>query len=205
MAGTDVALTNAGVAVITNRIIQGGTAAKYFGWGTGINTTLTAPISSTGTSLPVASIAGFANGQAINIMLTNGTVFETTISAPPSGSTIVIAAGLSSGASAGAQVWIRAAITDTALQNEAVPTAGGGRQAATESRQTITVANDTYQLQGVITATAGPLAIWEVGSFDAATAGNLILHATFLPSTVNINDSVQFTLSIQFQAGTSIA
>jgi hypothetical protein len=204
MAGTSVALTNAGVAVITNRIIQAGTAAKYLGWGTGINTTLTAAYVS-GTSITVASITGFTNGAAISVMLTNGTTFTTTINGAPSGSTITLASGAGSGASSGAQVWVSAAVTDTALQNEVAPTTGGGRTAATETRQTTTVTNDTYQLQGTITATTGPLAIWEVGALDAASAGDLLLHATFLPTTVNTNDSVQFTLSIQFQAGISTA
>ncbi|HEY1750380.1 MAG TPA: hypothetical protein VGG29_03905 [Caulobacteraceae bacterium] len=90
-----------------------------------------------------------------------------------------------------------AAVTDAALQTEAAPTTGGGRTAATESRTTVTNANDNLQYQGAIIATAG-LSITEAGAFDAATAGNLLLRSVFGVVTVAINDAVQLTFGLKF-------
>lgn len=57
------------------------------------------------TSLSVSSIAGFANGQAIGVYLDSGSYFWTTVNGTPSGSTIVIASGLPSQASASNPVY----------------------------------------------------------------------------------------------------
>jgi hypothetical protein len=123
-----VALTNGGVAIITNRIIAGGTAAKNIGWGTGATA---------------------------------------------------------------------AAITDTALGTEFAPTTAGGRTVGTESRVTLTNANDTYQVGGTVTATtAGTIA--EAGLFDAVSAGNMLIRATFTGVAVAISDSIAFTFQTKF-------
>ena len=66
-------------------------------------TTLTAAAS--GTSLTVASITGISNGDNIGIQLTNGTLYWTTVNGTPSGSTISLSVGLTSGASVGAAVF----------------------------------------------------------------------------------------------------
>ena len=57
-------------------------------------TTLSADAASGATSLTVAAIAGFSNGDAISIEQDNGVYFSTTISGAPSGNTIILAAGL---------------------------------------------------------------------------------------------------------------
>lgn len=125
-----VAFTNAGAAIITNRVIQAGTAPKYIGWGTGTTA---------------------------------------------------------------------AAVTDTALVTEVAPTTGGGRTAGTESRTTITVTNDNYQVAGTVTATlAGPTAITEAGLFDATTSGNLLTRAVFSAVNVVSGDSISFTFGLKF-------
>jgi hypothetical protein len=52
-----------------------------------------------------------------------------------------------------------------------------------------------YQVQGTITAN-GTKTITNVGSFDAAAAGNLIVHADFAGITLNLNDAIQFTITL---------
>lgn len=123
--------TNAGTAIITNRIIQAGTAPKNIGWGTGTNA---------------------------------------------------------------------AAVGDTALQTEAAPTTAGGRTVGTESRTTITVTNDNYQVTGTVTA-AGSLAITEAGLFDAVTTGNMLIRSVFSAVNVAISDSIAFTFGLKQVAG----
>lgn len=86
-----------------------------------------------------------------------------------------------------------AAATDTTLFTES----SEARTAGTQTQQTTSVTNDTYQVVGTITASA-TRAITNAGVFDASTAGNLVLKGDF--STVNLNtgDSIQFTFKLQF-------
>lgn len=86
-----------------------------------------------------------------------------------------------------------ATTSDTALQTPA----GESRTNGTPSRVTTTATNDTYQVVGTMTATAGR-AITEAGLFDAATTGNMYQHDTF--STINLltGDSIAFTLKSVF-------
>jgi len=126
-----VAFTNAGTAIITNRVIQAGTAAKNIGWGTGSTT---------------------------------------------------------------------AAVTQTALVTEFAPTTSGGRTVGTESRTTITNANDNNQVTGTVTATTGGT-IAESGLFDAVTAGNMLIRANFTGIAVVTNDAIAFTFGLQQIAG----
>jgi len=129
-----VALVNNGTAIITNRMMQAGTAPKNIGWGTG-----TTP----------------------------------------------------------------AAVTQSALVAEVAPTGTVGRTVGTESRTTVTVANDNYQVAGLVTATlAGPTAIAEAGLFDSATAGGgtMLIRGNFTAVNVNAGDSINFTFGLQFLA-----
>lgn len=123
--------TNAGTAIITNRIIQAGTAPKNIGWGIGTTT---------------------------------------------------------------------AAVAQTALVSEAAPTTGGGRTVGTESRTTVSVTNDNYQVTGAITAVS-TLAITEAGLFDAVTAGNMLIRGDFAVINVASGDSVAFTFGLRLVAG----
>lgn len=122
------AFTNAGAAIVTNRIIQAGTAPKNIGWGTGTTT---------------------------------------------------------------------AAVTQTALVTEAAPTTAGGRTVGTESRTTVTVTNDNYQVTGTVTA-GSTLAITEAGLFDAVTAGNMLVRGDFAAVNVVSADSIAFTFGLKF-------
>jgi hypothetical protein len=123
--------TNAGAAIISNRVLQAGTAPKNIGWGTGTNA---------------------------------------------------------------------AAVGDTALQTEAAPTTGGGRTVGTESRTTVTVTNDNYQVAGTVTS-GGALAITEAGLFDAVTAGGLLIRSVFAALNVGVGDSIAFTFGLRFVPG----
>lgn len=85
-----------------------------------------------------------------------------------------------------------AVITDTALS-----TAVESRVAGTSTQQTTTTTNDTYQVVGTVTATAAR-AVDEAGLFDASTAGNMFLSATFPVVNLATGDSIQTTLKVQF-------
>lgn len=126
-----VVFTNAGAAIVTNRIIQSGTAPKNIGWGVGTTA---------------------------------------------------------------------AAVTDTALVTESAPTTGGGRTVGTESRTTVSVTNDNYQVTGTVTA-GSTLAITEAGLFDAVSAGNLLIRGVFSAVNVVSGDSIAFTFGLQFVPG----
>lgn len=80
------------------------------------------------------------------------------------------------------------------------------RSAATASQQTTTVANDTLRLTATITElSAGPVAITEVGAFDAvgtgspATGGNMDIYGDFSAINVSSGDSIAFTINTKFQ------
>lgn len=80
---------------------------------------------------------------------------------------------------------------DTALQSE-ITTGGGARAAATVSRVTTTVANDTAQAQYTWTFSAS-FAITEVGLLNAASAGTLFTRDTFSAVNVVSGDTLQVT------------
>jgi hypothetical protein len=124
------AFTNAGTAIITNRVTQAGTAPKNIGWGVGTTT---------------------------------------------------------------------AAVTQTALVTESAPTTSGGRTVGTESRTTTTVTNDTYTVTGTVTA-GSTLAITEAATFDATTAGNMLIRSDFSAVNVVSGDSIAFTFNLKFAA-----
>jgi len=126
-----VVFTNVGAAIVTNRIIQAGTAPKNVGWGIGTNA---------------------------------------------------------------------AAVGDTALQTESAPTTSGGRTVGTESRTTVTNANDNYQVTGTVVA-GSTLAITEAGLFDNVTAGNMLIRGVFSAVNVVSGDSIAFTFGLKFVPG----
>ncbi len=67
----------------------------------GTSTTLTAGAATSATSLTVASIAGFANGDFIGIELDDGSQHQTTVNGTPAGSTINITDAMPSAAAIG--------------------------------------------------------------------------------------------------------
>lgn len=97
--------------------------------------------------------------------------------------------GIGTGATGAARTALAA---DTALS-----TAAESRVAGTSSSVTTTVTNDTYQTVGTVTATASR-AVDEAGTFDASTAGNMDISATFAVVNLAIGDSLQLTMKKQF-------
>lgn len=117
-------LTNAGKAIVTNRLKGAGTEPLYVAWGTGAGT---------------------------------------------------------------------AGIADTTLFTEA----SEARTAGTSTQQTTTTTNDTYRVVGTITPT-GSKTITNAGLFDAATVGNLFMKGDFTGVALVINESITFTMNVQF-------
>jgi hypothetical protein len=83
-----------------------------------------------------------------------------------------------------------AVAADTALSTQ-VET----RTSGTEATVTVTVANDTYQVSGTITATA-TRAVDEGGLFDAASSGNMAVSWTQAVDNLVSGDSITFTCKI---------
>ena len=86
-----------------------------------------------------------------------------------------------------------AAATATTLYTEAAES----RVSGTSSQQTTTTSNDTYQVTGTMTAT-GARTITNAGLFDASTSGNLFMYGDFTGVSLNTNDSIAFTMKVQF-------
>jgi hypothetical protein len=84
-----------------------------------------------------------------------------------------------------------AAAGDTALGNE-ITTGGGARAAATASRVTTDVTNDTAQLVLTFNFTAS-FAVTESGAFNAVSAGVLLARQVFSAINVVSGDSLQVT------------
>lgn len=82
-------------------------------------------------------------------------------------------------------------VADTTLGSE-ITTAGGQRAAATASRVTTDVTNDTAQLVVTFTFT-GSFAITESGVLNAASAGVLLARQVFSAINVADTDSLQIT------------
>jgi hypothetical protein len=90
-----------------------------------------------------------------------------------------------------------AAVADTALQSASAES----RVAGTSSQQLTNVANDTYQVVTSIVCTGASKAVTEIGLFDAATVGNMFLHASFSAINVSVGDSISFTIKTVFDQG----
>ena len=82
-------------------------------------------------------------------------------------------------------------VTDTTLQTESTDS-GLSRAAATASRVTTDVSNDTAQLVKTFSVT-GTKAITESGMFNASSAGALLARQTFSAVNVVDGDSLQMT------------
>jgi hypothetical protein len=85
--------------------------------------------------------------------------------------------------------------TDTALEIASAEARADG----TVSQTTTNVSNDTFTVQGTIVCSTGEQAITEVGLFDALTAGNCFVRATFGEINLNDGDSITFTFNNVFE------
>jgi hypothetical protein len=86
-------------------------------------------------------------------------------------------------------------VSDTALQT-AITDSGLARVAATASRVTTSVANDTAQLQTTFTVT-GTKAVTESGVLNASSSGVLLARQVFSAINVVNGDSLQITWKFQ--------
>ena len=102
--------------------------------------------------------------------------------------------GIGVGAATAGGVGRTAAVADTALSSPVE-----SRVLGTSSLQTTSTTNDTYQVVGSITATAAR-SVDEAGLFDASTAGNMYLSATFPFRSLYTGDTFQLTLTTQFSS-----
>ena len=85
-----------------------------------------------------------------------------------------------------------AVAADTALSTE-VET----RTAGTTSTITTSATNDTFQVVGTVAASA-TRAVDEAGTFDATSAGNMDISATFAVVSLASGDSIAFTFKKQY-------
>jgi hypothetical protein len=83
--------------------------------------------------------------------------------------------------------------TDTTLFTES----SEARTSGTVSQQTVTTTNDTFQVIGAITASAGRT-ITNAGLLDASSAGNLYCKGDFTGLAILTGDSIQFTFKITY-------
>lgn len=98
--------------------------------------------------------------------------------------------GVGTGATAAARTAVAA---DTSLSSQS-----GSRVGTNDpTRSTTTTANDTWNITQTFSA-GSSLAIDEAGFFDAASAGNLLISATFPVVNLLDGDSIQVTASVQF-------
>lgn len=88
-----------------------------------------------------------------------------------------------------------AAATDTTLFTESTQES---RTLGTSSRVTTSQTNDTYQVVGTITVATSNKTITNAGLFDAATGGNLFMKGDFAGIALNVGESIQFTMKVQF-------
>jgi len=87
------------------------------------------------------------------------------------------------------------AVTDTTLETE-ITTGGGERTAATGTRTTTSVTNDTAQLVATFTFTSS-FALTESGVLNAAAVGVLLSRQTFAAINVVNGDTIQVAWKIQ--------
>jgi hypothetical protein len=87
--------------------------------------------------------------------------------------------------------------TAAAVGNTALETAASeSRTSGTQTQQTTTTTNDTYQVVAQITCAGSGKAITEVGVFSASTDGTLFLRATHDAINVSVGDSITYTIKV---------
>jgi hypothetical protein len=92
------------------------------------------------------------------------------------------------------------AATQTALVAEVngAGSAGTNRgSGGTQSQVTGSVTNDTYQVVQTLAATAS-VTVAEIGVFDAASSGNMLLRSTFTGIPLGNGDSLTLTNQLKF-------
>jgi len=88
-------------------------------------------------------------------------------------------------------------VADTTIANGGYTEGPESRVTGTGSAVTTTNTNDTHQIVGTITASAGRT-VTVAGVLDASTSGNLYVKGNFTGIVLNTGDSIQFTFKVQF-------
>ena len=87
------------------------------------------------------------------------------------------------------------AATNTTLSTESADEA---RVSTTDTQQTTTVTDDTFQAIATMTCAVGGKTITNAGVFDAAAAGNMLCSTDGIATTLAVSDSIQFTWQLKF-------
>lgn len=111
LGGTGTAPTFTETATQVSRVTAINTAGTGGTTSTGTTTTTGPPLAAT--TITVASIAGFSNGDTIDIALAEGGYHETTINGAPSGSTITLTDAMPAPGNAGGAVYKAQTVTGT--------------------------------------------------------------------------------------------
>ena len=88
-------------------------------------------------------------------------------------------------------------ITPAATANDLVTVAAEARVAGTQTQQTTSVTNDTYQVVSTITS-ASTQTINEAAVFNASSGSVAFLVGQFAGIALNSGDSITFTIKLQF-------
>ena len=83
-------------------------------------------------------------------------------------------------------------VEDTALETPR----GEDRTSGTQSQETTTTSNDTYQIEATITCTATAAAITEVAVFSADSAGSMLLRCTHAVVNLEVGEGIAYTIEI---------
>lgn len=92
--------------------------------------------------------------------------------------------------------WGTANTAEAAAQTTLATEASEARVAGTDTQQTTSVTNDTYQVVGTMTAD-GTKTIQEAATFDASSSGNMFIRGIFTGIPVELNDQITFTFKLQ--------
>lgn len=111
---------------------------------------------------------------------------ETTLALVTDGTNIYIGWGTGAGT---------ASKTDTTLFTES---GDETRATGTPTQQTTSSTNDTYQVIGTMTCITSSKTITNAGVFDATSSGNLYMKGDFTGVLLQVNDSIQFTMKVQY-------
>lgn len=84
--------------------------------------------------------------------------------------------------------------TDTALESQILT-----RVTATRTTDTTAATGDTSKLVSSFTSDTTSYAVTEYGTFETASGATMLNRVTFAAITLNLNDVLEFTYTMQFQ------
>lgn len=90
----------------------------------------------------------------------------------------------------------QAAKAATACETEAAETSTT-KVTGTQTQNTVTATRDELQCVATVTCAGAGKTIANAGLFDAASAGGMVMYASFTGIPLSVNDSIQFTFKLQ--------